>query len=139
MPATAPTRPAADFEAAIHAGRIEPGMTFNQRAWALITRIPAGKVATYGTVAAALGSPSARAVGQAMARNPYAPRVPCHRVVGGDGRLTGYSADGGTAKKRRMLIEEGVAMTGLYADRVDLDAAALNAEQLAAAPATPIR
>lgn len=82
---------------------------FMQRCWELCATIPRGKVATYGELARALGSPhAARAVGQAMARNPDAPRVPCHRVVGADGRLTGFSADGGTAGKARMLQSEGV-------------------------------
>lgn len=83
-----------------------------QRCWDVCATIPRGKVATYGEIARVLGSPhAARAVGQAMARNPYAPTVPCHRVVASDGRLTGYSADGGTNKKAGMLEREGVAVT----------------------------
>ncbi|MCC6239313.1 MAG: MGMT family protein [Phycisphaerales bacterium] len=81
-------------------------MTFNQKAWAVCSRIPAGKVATYGEIARALGSNGARAVGNAMHNNPYAPHVPCHRVVGSDRRLTGYA--GGLAKKERLLKAEGV-------------------------------
>ena len=50
------------------------------------------------------------AVGQALGKNPFAPTVPCHRVVGADGRLTGYSGAGGVAKKRRMLTAEGVLL-----------------------------
>jgi O-6-methylguanine DNA methyltransferase len=81
--------------------------TFSERAWLMITRVPAGRVTTYGDVAAALGSPKAsRAVGMAMGRNPHAPDVPCHRVVGHDGKLTGFG--GGLPKKQRMLREEGV-------------------------------
>lgn len=84
-------------------------MSFNQRIWALCARIPEGKVATYGDLAAAAGAPAAaRAVGNAMNKNPYAPRVPCHRVVGSDGSLTGFA--GGLPKKRAMLTEEGVPL-----------------------------
>ena len=54
------------------------------------------------------GTPTlARAVGQALGRNPFAIVVPCHRVVGADGRLTGFSANGGVATKERMLVIEG--------------------------------
>ena len=91
----------------IMAGRIVPGMTFDQKVWAMTVRIPAGKVATYGQVARALGSPgAARAVGNALNKNPYAPHVPCHRVVGSNGSLTGFA--GGLPKKQRLLQAEGV-------------------------------
>ncbi len=97
------------MEADILAGRLTDSMTFNQRVWAMCARIPAGRVTTYGRLAAAVGCPgAARAVGGAMNRNPYAPRVPCHRVVGADGRLTGYA--GGLEKKSALLANEGVAM-----------------------------
>ena len=81
-------------------------MTFNQKAWTLCARIPRGQVATYADLARALNTHAYRAVGNAMNKNPYAPKVPCHRVVGSDGSLTGYA--GGLAKKRRMLAEEGI-------------------------------
>ncbi len=81
----------------------------------MCARVPRGRVTTYGRIAAALGKPGAsRAVGQALHRNPYAPDVPCHRVVGSDGRLTGFA--GGVAKKRRLLESEGVRFRG---ERVD--------------------
>jgi methylated-DNA-[protein]-cysteine S-methyltransferase len=73
------------MEQQIKAGRIVPGMTFNQKVWAITARIPRGKVAIYADVASALGSRGYRAVGNALNRNPYAPQVPCHRVVGSDG------------------------------------------------------
>ena len=98
------------FESDIRAGRLRPGMTFNQRVWALTARIPAGAVVTYGDIAAALGSKGCRAVGNALNKNPYAPGVPCHRVVGSDGRLTGFA--GGLPKKEQMLAAEGVRVTG---------------------------
>ncbi|MCC7406666.1 MAG: MGMT family protein [Phycisphaeraceae bacterium] len=98
-----------DLKPAILKGKVSPEMNFQQRIWALCARIPAGKVTTYGELARAAGSPSgARAVGMAMNRNPYAPAVPCHRVVASDGRLTGYA--GGLAKKRAMLEAEGVSI-----------------------------
>lgn len=94
------------LEQHIRAGRIVPGMTFNQKVWALTARVPKGKVTTYAELARALGTKAYRAVGNAMNKNPFAPGVPCHRVVGSNGSLTGYA--GGLEKKREMLIEEGV-------------------------------
>ena len=94
------------FREHITAGRIVPGMNFNQRVWAMTARIPAGKVTTYAAIARALGSKGYRAVGNALNRNPYAPQVPCHRVVGSNGALTGFA--GGIPKKQQMLTEEGV-------------------------------
>lgn len=94
------------LEQRIKRGQVDADMTFNQKAWAICSRIPAGKVATYGEIARVLGSKGARAVGNAMHNNPYAPHVPCHRVVGSNRRLTGYA--GGLAKKERMLKAEGV-------------------------------
>jgi len=95
-------------------GKLTRGMTFSQRVYALCSRVPAGKVTTYGHIARALGKPgAARAVGQALNRNPFAPIVPCHRVVGHAGQLTGFA--GGLPRKKRMLKQEGVAFAG---DRV---------------------
>ena len=95
-----------DHERDIRAGRIIDGMNFNQKVWALTARIPKGKVTTYGEIARALNTQAYRAVGNALNRNPYAPGVPCHRVVGSDRSLTGFA--GGLEKKTRMLIAEGV-------------------------------
>lgn len=95
-----------NIEKSIFAGKIIDGMNFNQKCWALLRRIPPGKVATYGDLAHALGTKAYRAVGNAMNRNPYAPGVPCHRVVGSDGHLTGFA--GGLKKKRELLESEGV-------------------------------
>jgi methylated-DNA-[protein]-cysteine S-methyltransferase len=106
------------FEQDIKSGRLKPGMNFNQKVWALCARIPAGRVATYGQIAKALGSPgAARAVGNALNKNPYAPAVPCHRVVGSTGSLTGFA--GGLAMKERLLEGEGVA---LHHGRADVKA-----------------
>jgi len=101
----------------IKSGRLSPAMSFNQKVWALTARIPKGKVTTYGEIARALGTRAYRAVGNALNRNPYAPQVPCHRVVGSTGALTGFG--GGLEMKRRLLRAEGIA---LHRDRVDLSA-----------------
>ena len=107
------------IERDIKSGRIVSGMNFNQKVWALCARIPAGAVTTYGEIARQLGSPgAARAVGNALNKNPYAPAVPCHRVVGSTGFLTGFA--GGLPKKKAMLQKEGVAFTG---ERVRLNGA----------------
>jgi methylated-DNA-[protein]-cysteine S-methyltransferase len=103
-----------NLEPLIRAGRIVPGMTFNQKIWALTSRIPRGQVTTYAELARALGTKAYRAVGNAMNKNPYAPGVPCHRVVGSNGALTGFA--GGLDKKRKMLKEEGVPVR---TDRVE--------------------
>jgi len=83
---------------------------FATRVYEELRRVPAGRTLTYGELAARAGSPrAARAVGRAMATNPLAPFVPCHRVVGSDGALTGFSAPGGTAFKARLLAGESRA------------------------------
>jgi methylated-DNA-[protein]-cysteine S-methyltransferase len=86
------------------------GEEFQERVWALLVQIPFGATTTYGTLAAELGGDRAlaRAVGHAVGRNPISVIVPCHRVVGGDGSLTGYA--GGLERKRFLLeLEEPVA------------------------------
>ena len=90
-------------------------MSFNQKVWALTARVPQGQVTTYGEIARALGTKAYRAVGNALNKNPYAPAVPCHRVVGSNGALTGFAV--GLEKKRQMLRAEGIAIVG---DRVDV-------------------
>ena len=80
---------------------------FEQRVYNIIRRIPRGQTRSYGWVARQLGKPgAARAVGLALKRNPFAPRVPCHRVVRSDGSLGGYSARGGLRRKRDLLARE---------------------------------
>ena len=91
-------------------------MGFHEKVWALTARVPRGSVVTYGQIAEKLGGRAYRAVGQAMHNNPYAPTVPCHRVVGSDGSLTGFAS--GLAKKRRLLKAEGVTLT--KSGKVDL-------------------
>lgn len=81
------------------------GTVFQQRVWQALMEIPYGETTTYGVVARRLGCRSAQAVGQAVGRNPIAIIVPCHRVVGSDGSLTGYAY--GVEKKRHLLQLEG--------------------------------
>jgi methylated-DNA-[protein]-cysteine S-methyltransferase len=103
------------LEREIKAGRISKAMSFNQKVWAMCARVPMGQVTTYADIARALGTRAYRAVGNALNRNPYAPDVPCHRVVGSDGSLTGFA--GGLKLKRQMLAREGVECAD---GRVDL-------------------
>ncbi len=80
---------------------------FHQRVYAVARDILPGQTLTYGDVAARLGAPgAARAVGQALGANPFAPVVPCHRVLAAGGRAGGFSANGGTDTKLRMLLIE---------------------------------
>lgn len=82
---------------------------FQRRVYEVVRTIPPGSTATYGEIAARIGEPgAARAVGQALGRNPFAPIVPCHRVLAAGGKPGGFSAPGGAATKRRMLEIEGV-------------------------------
>jgi methylated-DNA-[protein]-cysteine S-methyltransferase len=80
---------------------------FQARVLRAAMRIPYGEVRTYGDIACAIGKPgAARAVGQALGMNPFAPVVPCHRVVAAGGRLGGFSGQGGVAAKLRLLRME---------------------------------
>jgi methylated-DNA-[protein]-cysteine S-methyltransferase len=84
------------------------GSAFEHLVWDELERIPYGETASYAEIARRIGHPgSARAVGRANARNPIAIVVPCHRVIGSDGSLTGYA--GGLERKARLLRLEGVA------------------------------
>ena len=93
-------------------------MTFNQKVWAMTARVPRGQVTTYAQIAKALGTKGYRAVGNALNRNPYAPTVPCHRVVGSNGSLTGFAH--GIEKKRAMLQREGVRLRNGKVDLSDV-------------------
>ena len=85
------------------------GTPFQQRVWRELQEIPWGTTTTYREIAERLGQPGAvRAVGYANGRNPVAIVIPCHRVVGANGRLTGYA--GGIATKRRLLQHEGALL-----------------------------
>ena len=83
------------------------GTEFQRKVWRALLRIDAGQTSSYGAIAREVGSPRAvRAVGGAVGRNPIAVIVPCHRVLGGDGNLTGYA--GGLQRKSALLRLEGV-------------------------------
>ena len=84
------------------------GTSFQIKVWKFLKKIKKGKVKTYKEVAIAINKPkAARAVANACAKNPYAPKIPCHRVIRSDGTIGGFSAPGGIKTKRRMLKKEG--------------------------------
>ncbi|MFG6466704.1 methylated-DNA--[protein]-cysteine S-methyltransferase [Roseateles sp. BYS87W] len=84
---------------------------FHRQVHALTRAIPQGETRTYGELAVALGQPgAARAVGRVQAENPFPPIVPCHRVMGASGALTGFSAPGGVVTKQRLLVLEARAV-----------------------------
>jgi methylated-DNA-[protein]-cysteine S-methyltransferase len=90
------------------------GPDFHQRVWKLLTKIPFGVTTTYGALARRLGNPKAfRAVGHANGSNPIALIVPCHRVVGSDGKLTGF---GGGLPMKRALLEHEARVAGVRLD-----------------------
>ena len=87
------------------------GTKFQLKVWKYLKTIPKGKVKTYKQVAIGIKSPkSARAVANACAKNPYAPKIPCHRVIRSDGSLGGYSGKGGIKTKRFLLKKEGIRL-----------------------------
>ncbi|HZB51376.1 MAG TPA: methylated-DNA--[protein]-cysteine S-methyltransferase [Mycobacteriales bacterium] len=113
-----PLAAAADQLAAYFAGEREAfrlplapvGTAFQRKVWAALREIPYGRTTTYGELAAGLGQPTAaRAVGLANGRNPIAVIVPCHRVIGRDGTLTGF---GGGLDRKRWLLEHERAVLG---------------------------
>jgi len=86
-------------------------MRFEEKVWELLKRIPRGKVTTYALIARKLNTKAYRAVGNACRRNPYAPRVPCHRVVRSDGTVGGFGGrtSGKTVERKvRLLRRENV-------------------------------
>ena len=87
------------------------GTDFQLKVWNYIKTIPKGKIKTYKQVAIGINKPkAARAVANACAKNPYAPKIPCHRVIRSDGGLGGYSGIGGIKKKLRLLRDEKVSI-----------------------------
>jgi methylated-DNA-[protein]-cysteine S-methyltransferase len=83
---------------------------FQEQVWELCKKVPRGNVTTYKELAHALGTKAYRAVGNALNRNPYAPIVPCHRVVKSNGSLGGFAK--GQEKKKELLEEEGLQILG---------------------------
>jgi len=91
------------------------GTPFQRRVWTALREIPPGETLSYSALAKRLGTPGAcRAVGLANGRNPIAIAVPCHRVIGADGSLTGYG--GGIERKRWLLAHERAAVSGRNAE-----------------------
>ena len=87
------------------------GTKFQLKVWAYLRKIPRGSVKSYSQVAKAIGKPhAARAVANAIGKNPYAPKIPCHRVIRSDGSLGGYSGKGGIKTKRFLLKKEGIRL-----------------------------
>ena len=87
------------------------GTKFQLKVWAYLRKIPRGSIKTYSQVAKAIGKPSAiRAVANAIGKNPYAPKIPCNRVIRSDGSLGGYSGKGGLKTKRFLLKKEGIRL-----------------------------
>ena len=83
---------------------------FQRKVYEALLKVPKGQVRTYAQIARSVGKPqAARAVGQALRRNRWTLEIPCHRVIASDGKLGGYSAAGGLAAKRRLLLQEGVS------------------------------
>jgi methylated-DNA-[protein]-cysteine S-methyltransferase len=99
---------AGDLEAPRSIPVAAEGTAFRQKVWAALRQIPVGATLSYGALAQRIGHPAAvRAVGLANGANPISVVVPCHRVIGSDGTLTGYG--GGLARKRWLLVHEGAA------------------------------
>lgn len=92
-------------------------MSFSERVYTLCRVIPEGRVTTYKILAEKLGVRAYRAVGNALNRNPHAPEVPCHRVVGSDGSLVGFAH--GLGRKRALLKKEGIRFRGFRIIGID--------------------
>ncbi|MDC0943260.1 MGMT family protein [Pelagibacteraceae bacterium] len=89
--------------------KILKGTKFQLKVWAFLKKIPRGSVKTYSQVAKGIGKPLAvRAVANAIGKNPFAPKIPCHRVIRSDGSLGGYSGKGGIKTKKLLLKREGI-------------------------------
>jgi methylated-DNA-[protein]-cysteine S-methyltransferase len=81
-------------------------MNFNEKVYKICKKIPKGRVSTYKEIARALNTKAYRAVGNALNKNPYAPTVPCHRVVSSDGKIGGFAS--GQKNKIKLLKKEGI-------------------------------
>lgn len=90
-------------------------MNFNERCYNVLRKVPKGKITTYKEIAKALNSKAYRAVGTAMNKNPYAPEVPCHRVINSNGKIGGFAS--GTKNKIKLLKKEGIIIKN---NKIDL-------------------
>ena len=87
------------------------GTKFQLKVWSYLKKIPRGRLKTYSQVAKGIGKPLAvRAVANAIGKNPYPPKIPCHRVIRSDGSLGGYSGKGGIKTKKKLLKKEGITL-----------------------------
>jgi len=87
------------------------GTKFQVKVWKYLKNIPKGEVVTYLDVAKGINMPkSVRAVANAIGKNPYAPNIPCHRVIRSDGSVGGYSGPGGIKTKKKLLKLEGIIL-----------------------------
>ena len=87
------------------------GTKFQLKVWKYLKTIPKGQIRTYSEVAKAIKKPkAARAVANAIGKNPYAPKIPCHRVIRSDGSLGGYSGNGVINTKKKLLKLEGILL-----------------------------
>ncbi len=91
--------------------KINKNSKFQIKVWNYLEKIPFGKVRTYSQVAKAIGMPFAvRAVANAIGKNPFPPKIPCHRVIRANGSIGGYSGKGGIKRKRVVLKKEGIKL-----------------------------
>jgi methylated-DNA-[protein]-cysteine S-methyltransferase len=87
------------------------GTKFQLKVWNYLKKIPRGRLKTYSQVAKGIGKPLAvRAVANAIGKNPYPPKIPCHRVIRSDGSLGGYSGKGGIKTKNMLIKKEGITL-----------------------------
>ncbi len=88
--------------------------TFNEKCYQLLKKVPRGKATTYKEIAHALNCKAYRAVGNAMNKNPYAPKIPCHRVINSNGNLGGFAS--GLREKIKLLKQEGIEINNKKID-----------------------
>ncbi len=91
-------------------------MNFNEKCYQVLKTVPKGKITTYKEIAQALNSKAYRAVGTAMNKNPYAPKVPCHRVINSNGNVGNFAS--GTKNKIKLLKKEGIEIKN---NKIDLN------------------
>jgi len=91
--------------------------TFNEKIWELAKKIPKGRVTTYKELARVVKTKAYRAVGNALNKNPYAPKVPCHRVVNSDGSVGGFAS--GVRNKIKLLKKEGIKIKNNKIERFE--------------------
>ena len=94
-----------------------PKKSFSEKCYELLKKVPRGKVTTYKILAENLKTKAYRAVGNAMNKNPYAPKVPCHRVVNSNGKIGGFAS--GVKNKIKMLEREGIIIRKGYVDNFE--------------------